>query len=431
MSRRYNWQLRGLVPVMFLYFLWRSLREPDYRKHWGERLGWVAAAPRQALWVHAASVGEVQAASLLLRAVRQQYPQLPLRMTVFTPAGRERAVQLAQDPLLAGLCVEYLPVDTVAAVNRYLRRSRPRLLVVMETEFWPNLLCACKAQGIPVLYASARLSAKSRDGLLKHLDTEFREEAVAAVRWFGTQSRADAQRLQAIGAAVEHIEVTGNVKFDCPPGEALRQRGMAQRQQWGAASRRVWLAASTHEGEEAIVLEAYQSLRGRWPDLLLLLAPRHPARFGRVVDVLRKQRRLFARRSAGDVIDAETEVILLDTLGELPWLYAAADLALVGGSLVPVGGHNLLEPVAVGTPVIVGPYTHQQQEMTERLLAEGALLQLQQPAQLAKAVEGLLSEPMRRQDLAQAATAVLIRNQGALARSLKQLTATLSLSPPA
>lgn len=414
---RYNLMMRALVPVLFAYFLLRSLREPDYRRDWGERLGFVQATAAADIWLHAASVGEVQAAVPLLRALLQQYPQCRLHVTCFTPTGAQRVQALA----LPGLQYSYLPVDTPAAVRRFLQRVQPKVGVIVEAEYWPNLLCACAERGIPVLYASARLSPRSLASLRKHLPAPLLQQATAAIHWAGAQSPADAQRLQALGVDAARVEVTGNLKFDQPVNPDIAAHGAALRQQWGAPARQVWIAASTHEGEEQAVLQAHRQLCEQHPQLLLILVPRHPQRFERVYKLIRQSALAPARRSRGDSVDADTEVLLGDTLGELPQLYAAADVAFVGGSLTPIGGHNLLEAAAVEVPMVVGPHTQAQQAMVAALKAEGGLREISSREQLAGSIHALLSQPQLAREQAAAARQVLQRNRGALARTLEQL----------
>ncbi len=374
MSRRlYSLLICCAAPIAFAVALWRGFRERGYWEGLGERFAWGArqgVAP--ALWVHAVSLGEVSAAAPLVRGLRAKYPGVPLVLTTATPTGRARAKALFGD----GVEVRFLPYDTRGAVARFLNSIRPRLAVIMETELWPQLFEECGRRGVPVLLASARLSAKSvlsyrRFGAL------FRGIFSAHV-WVAAQTDEDAARFLAIGAAASRTHVVGNIKFDIEPDPDAVEEGRRLRAGFGGA-RPVWVAGSTHAGEEEVVLDAHETLCGERPDALLLLVPRHPDRFQAVADLLVRRGVRFARRSRdmqgglhrggvdvggvgggndasgrgrsdrnGGLVDETTQVLLVDTVGELAALYAAADVAFVGGSLVPVGGHNLLEPAALG-----------------------------------------------------------------------------------
>ncbi len=423
MLRRWSWRyslsVYCLVPLLFLYFLWRSLREPGYREGWGERLGHAAPLP-QSLWLHAASVGEVQAAAPLIRALREAHPEIPLLVTTFTPSGAEQLRNLGAD-----VVQRYLPVDTPGAVARFLANAKPRLGVILETELWPNLLRGCAARSVPVLLASARLSAQSAANLRRFPGEPVLGEALRAVSFAGAQSAADAARYRELGIAAERVAVTGNIKFDLQLPPELKDEGAKLRADWQAAQRPVWIAASTHEGEEEQVLRVFHELRERFAELLLVLAPRHPQRFARVHELCRGESFSTARRSVQDKVDADTDIVLGDTLGELRLLYAASDVAFVGGSLVPIGGHNLLEAAALDVPVVTGPHTDSQREMAELLAAEGALEQVPHAAGLASAVAELLAAPELRADRARAGQAVLARNRGALDRVLARIETEL------
>ncbi len=420
MRWRYSLSVYCLVPLLFLYFFWRSLREPGYRQGWGERLGHGPSLP-ECLWLHAASVGEVQAAAALIRALRADYPALPVLVTTFTPAGADQLSRLFGNDVTQ----RYLPVDTPRAVARFLETTRPRLGIIVETELWPNLLRGCVARAIPVLLISARLSPQSLTNLRRFPGEPVLAQALAALHFVGTQSAADAARYRELGVAPERVEVTGNIKFDLQLPAVLKTEGQVLRGAWHAAERPVWIAASTHEGEEEQLLRVFAELRATIPDLLLVLVPRHPQRFGRVHDLCRRESFSTARRSVQDKVEADTDIVLGDTLGELPLSYATADVAFVGGSLVPIGGHNLLEPAALHLPVVTGPHTEAQSEMAELLNAEGALTQVQDAGGLREALIELLASPTLREDHARAGQAVLARNRGALARTLARIEAVL------
>jgi 3-deoxy-D-manno-octulosonic-acid transferase len=412
----YSLLLYCLTPLLLLRLLWRGLRAPAYLRRWPERFGWrVPSAWRGGVWIHAVSFGEVQAAVPLIKALQNR--AVPLLVTTMTPTGSQRVRELFGDR------VEhvYLPYDFPGASARFIKATRPRLGILLETELWPNLLHTCHAQAVPVALINARLSARSAaryayaPGLAREMLGHL--SAVAA------QSEADARRLIELGARPAKVNVTGSLKFEiAPPPCDPALRAMLGRE------RPVWIAASTHEGEEEQVLAAFSSLREKFPDLLLILVPRHPERFNRVADLCRRAAYPLIRRSEGGQVSAATAIYLGDTMGELPLLYAAADVAFVGGSLMPVGGHNPLEPAALAVPVVVGPHTFNFEEITRRLLAESAARQVQDGAELAGALAEYLSQPKLRRCHGDNARRFVEANRGALERVLKVLEALADLA---
>lgn len=411
----YSLTLYLCLPLVWLYFAWRGLREPDYLRGWGERLGYAKGLPAGGIWVHAASVGEVAAAAPLIRKLRERHPDLPCLVTTVTPTGRQRA----RAALGGEVSVAYLPFDLPGAVGRFLRRTRPRLGIVLEAELWPNLLHGCRRAGVPLLLANARLSeagvARYRRGPWGHLirDTVRGIDRVAAV------SETDAARFAALGVPGERISVTGNLKFDLELPPETGQRGAELRRNWRAAERPVWIAASTHAGEETAVLDAHAALLQEHPDLLLILVPRHPQRFDAVADLCRVRGFDFARRSRNDAIGAETRIVLGDTLGELPVFYAAADVAFVGGSLVPgIGGHNLLEPAALHLPLVTGEHLGNWFEVASLLRGAGALRRVVDAAELSEAISAWLEDEPGRETAGEAAANVVESRRGALERTL-------------
>jgi 3-deoxy-D-manno-octulosonic-acid transferase len=429
------------LPFASLVVLWRGLRERAYWRGWSARFGGGAALAGSApsLWVHAVSVGEVQAAASLVAALRAAWPALSLVVTSATPAGRERA----REAFGADADVRYAPYDLPWTLRAALRRLRPALLVVMETELWPNLFHECTRAGVPVLIASARLSARSAArwarfrGLLQPaLDTAV---TVAA------QSAADAGRFASLGVPATRIHVCGNIKFDRTSGAAVRARAQQLRTRY-AAARPMWVAGSTHPGEERAALEAHAALRATRGDALLVLAPRHSPRFGEVATTLAASGLSWLRRSAAGggiaaagvgravgVADsappASAAVLLLDTIGELEDFYAAADVAFVGGSLVPIGGHNLLEPAALGVATLTGPYQHNAPDIARLLGEAGGLQFVGNAAELGAALVRLMADEAARSRMATAAQATVAANRGALAKVLA-LVSDLLASPP-
>ncbi len=410
MRRLYSGLLRLAVPGAVAVALWRGLRERAYWAGLPQRLGYGApAAAPGALWLHAVSLGEVTAAAPLVRALRTRFADLPLVLTTATPTGRARALE----SFGTDIEVRYLPYDTPGATRRFLERLRPRLAVVMETELWPNLFRQCRLQGVPVVLASARLSARSVRRY-RRLEALCRE-VFAAVAAIGAQTAEDAARFVAIGAAPGTVSVVGNLKFDVEPPADAAARGREWRSACGA-ERPVWIAGSSHAGEEEEVLEAHAALRAERADALLLLVPRHPQRFAAVADLLARRGCRFQRRSAAEPLRTGTEVLLVDSVGELAALYAAADVAFVGGSLVPVGGHNLLEPAALGIPVLTGPHTGNAPDVAALLLARGGALEVADGRALGAALRGLFADPAQMRRMAVAARASGAENRGALRR---------------
>jgi 3-deoxy-D-manno-octulosonic-acid transferase len=406
-----------LRPVALAVVLWRGVGNRGYWHGLGERFGLGArpggrAAAAECLWVHAVSLGEVSAAAPLVRELRARHAELPLLLTTATPTGRARALALFGD----SVTVQFLPYDTPGSMRRFLERARPRLAVIMETELWPNLYDQCRRRGVPILLANARLAPKSVARYLR-FGALFRE-VFAGATFVAAQSTADAQRFVTIGARPARTSVVGNLKFDIVVDADLESRGRALRAGcWDA--RPVWIAGSTHAGEEDIVLEAHAVLLGTVPDALLLLVPRHPQRFTAVADLLNRRGLRFERRSGGNPVPQDAQVLLVDTVGELMTLYAAADVAFVGGSLVPVGGHNLLEPAAVGVPVITGPHQSNARQVAELLLREDALIEVADSGELARQLEALFADPARRGQFAARAAHVVAANRGSLARLLE------------
>jgi 3-deoxy-D-manno-octulosonic-acid transferase len=407
----YSALLYVVAPLALVATALRGLRDPSYRDRLGERLGYTQlrfATPP--LWIHAVSVGEVQAAAALVRALAQSHPQQPILLTTATPTGAQRVRALFGDSVRHA----YLPYDLPGAVRRFLTRTTPRVAIVMEREIWPNLFRACFARRIPILLASARISERSAQRHARFAGL-FRE-ALACDVTIAAQTAADAERFRAIGIPAAAVHVTGNIKFDFEVPEEARRTGAHIRAEFGA--RPVWIAGSTHEREEDVVLDAHERVRAARNDALLLLVPRHPNRFDAVKSWLRARNVRFVSRSTREAVAAETSVLLVDTLGELMSFYAAANVAFVGGSLVPIGGHNLLEPAALNRPIVVGPYNFNAVDIAAMFLSSGAAVQVESATQLASAVLDLLTSAARRDEMIAKAYAILQTNRGALARVL-------------
>jgi 3-deoxy-D-manno-octulosonic-acid transferase len=419
----YSLLIRCAAPIAFVMLLWRGLGDRGYWQGLRERFGFgppLANGP--SIWLHAVSLGEMSAAAPLIRAIMAKHPQFPVVLTSATPAGRARA-----QALFAGAAdIRYLPYDTPGSVRRFLSRIQPRLGVIMETELWPNLFAQCEHRGMPMLLASARLSAKSvsRYRYLRGLfGGVFQGNVVVAA-----QSAEDAERFAAIGAADAKIHVVGNVKFDLQLDGGSIQQGRDLRAQYGAA-RPVWIAGSTHAGEEELMLDAQGLLHRHLPRALLILVPRHKDRFAGVADLLARRGVRFVRRSSPEAVSADTEVLLADTVGELPMLYATSDVAFVGGSLVPIGGHNLLEPAALGLPVLTGPSHFNGKEIAQLLLQQGAAAEVANPAELEMALRRLIDDPLERQRMGRIGVALVAANRGSVQRLEGLIGALLAPEP--
>jgi 3-deoxy-D-manno-octulosonic-acid transferase len=413
----YSWLIRCAVPVALAANLWRGLRDRQYWQGLAQRLGFGPTLRTPSIWLHAVSLGEMSAAAPLARALRSRFPAIPLVVTTATPTGRARAAALFE----ADADIRYLPYDTPGSVRRFLERTLPNAAIIMETELWPNLLRECERRGIPVLLASARLSAKSvsryrRFGSL--FAGVFSKNLLVAA-----QSAEDAARFQSIGAAAERTPIVGNVKFDLEVDAGIVQAGKALRAAY-AAARPVWIAGSTHAGEEEQLLDAHTLLLRSIPNAVLLLVPRHKDRFAAVADLLARRDVRFARRSRmasgaqASQLPGDAPVLLVDTVGELNTLYASADAAFVGGSLTAVGGHNLLEPAALGLPVLTGPSYFNSKEIAQLLLARGAALEVKNAQDLAATLQRLLSQPATSKQIGSIGKEIIAANRGSVARLL-------------
>lgn len=401
-----------LVPGLLLHLAWRALHAPGYRRGWRQRFGFGLPRPgRPTIWVHAVSVGEVQAAAALVRALLDRHPGAPVVVTTMTPTGAERARALFGDRVLHA----FVPYDLAGAVRRFMDQVQPALALILETELWPNLWNECGRRGIPLVLSSARVSPRSVRWY-RRLSPLFREALSHGVI-IAAQTPADAGRFRLLGAAPARTHVTGNIKFDfeLPPGVA--QRGAAFRATH-APGRPVWVAASTHEGEEAQVLAAHREICARVPGALLLLVPRHPQRFAAVGELVERRGFGLVTRSSGAPATAGTAVCVCDSMGELTTFYAAADVAFVGGSLVPIGGHNLLEPAALSLPLVTGPHNENAADIAALMANSGALQVVPDAAALAAAVTALLGDAVERQRRGDAGRAALAANGGALGRLL-------------
>jgi 3-deoxy-D-manno-octulosonic-acid transferase len=405
-----------VAPLVSLVMLWRGLWDRSYWSGFPERFGFGPRLEPGGIWIHAVSVGEVQASAALVTTLRERYPTVPVVVTTLTPTGAARAKTLFKD--LAQ--VRYIPFDLPGSVRRFFNRVQPRLAVIFETELWPNLYHACGRRRIPLVLASARISSRSVSRY-RRLGSLFSDTLSSAVV-VAAQGESDADRFKSLGADPDRTHVTGNIKFDFSVPHDIGARGQRLREFY-AASRPVWVAGSTHGGEEEIILDAHRIVRGIHPRALLVLVPRHPPRFDEVAHALQRAGAHFVRRSQrvgekASAAAASADVLLVDTLGELLDFYAAADVAFVGGSLVPIGGHNLLEPAALGVPTLTGPYTNNSADVAKLLVARGAAAVVNNADELGQAVASLLSDPEERERIGELGRDSVDSNRGAVGKLL-------------
>ena len=393
------------------YWLARGVANRSYLDRLGQRFGFGFPRIDGCIWLHAVSVGEVQAAVPLIRALAERFPERTLLITTVTPTGAARVRAVFGDTVAHA----YIPFEFPHAVNNFFSRVVPDAALIMETEIWPNLYRGCGVRDVPLILVSARISPKSVPGYRKMLSLI--RETLSHGIIIAAQSEQDAERFLSLGASAERTCVMGNIKFDVVQDPGLAERGRdVRRELFGP--RPVWIAASTHEGEEALLLTVHAKLRERYPELLLVLVPRHPERFAGVRELVEKGGFEVVSRSEGRAADADTTVFLCDTMGEVPLFYAASDVAFVAGSLVPIGGHNLLEPAAVGVPIITGPHNFNAQDIADLFIDLGACVKVDTPDELVEAISRLLDNPDEAARLGAAGRDVLEKNRGALERLL-------------
>lgn len=414
--RLYQVLLYLIQPLIWLRLLLRSRKAPAYRKRWGERYGFCKGkVVPQGILLHSVSVGETLAAVPLVRALRHHYPDLPITVTTMTPTGSERVRSAFGDDVYH----VYLPYDLPGSVNRFLKTVDPKLVIIMETELWPNLISKLNQRKIPLIIANARLSERSAAGYQKL--GSFVKTMLQKITLIAAQNQEDGERFIELGLKRSHLHVTGSLKFDISVTPELAARAVALRRQW-AAHRPVWIATSTHEGEETIILETHKKLLTQFPQLLLILVPRHPERFPKAEQLTREAGLKYTLRSTDAVPDAQTQVVIGDTMGELMLLYGIADLAFVGGSLVERGGHNPLEAAAHAIPVIMGPHTFNFKNICAKLDQAEGLITVTDSESMATAIASLLNDEDYRRYYGRHAVEVLHENQGALLRLLTLLS---------
>ena len=396
------------------YWLVRGISNRAYLQRLGERLGIGYPRLERCIWIHAVSVGEVVAAVPLIRALEKRYPDRPMLVTTVTPTGAARVAAVFGEEVYH----TYIPFETPPMINHFFAATNPEVALILETEIWPNLYRGCGVRGIPLVLVSARISPKSVRSYRRLLPL-FRETLSHGIV-IAAQSDADAKRFLSLGAAPERTRVTGNIKFDVELAPDLPLRGQELRSDL-FGDRPVWVAASTHEGEEELVFDAHRILLEKRPDLLLVLVPRHPQRFQAVRELAARQAMSVVARTEGVPCSAATTVFLGDTMGELLLFYAASDVAFVGGSLVPIGGHNLLEPAALGLPLLSGPHVFNAQEIADMFVARHACRIVNDSIELADEVARLLSDAVTAARMGDAGRDILERNRGALARLMAMI----------
>ncbi len=404
-----------IQPFVWLRLLLRSRKAPAYRKRWAERYGFCRGkvAP-DGIMLHSVSVGETLAAIPLVRALRHRYPTIPITVTTMTPTGSERV----QSAFGKNVHHVYLPYDLPCAMNRFLDTVRPKLVIVMETELWPNMITALHNRKIPLVIANARLSERSAKGYKKL--GNFTRRLMSRITLIAAQNEEDAGRFLELGLKRSQLTVTGSLKFDISVTPELAARAITLRRQW-APRRKVWIATSTHDGEESIILDAHRQLLAKFPDLLLILVPRHPERFKDAKELVQKSGFSYTLRSSGEIPSGSTQVVIGDSMGELMLLYGIADLAFVGGSLVERGGHNPLEPAAHAIPVLMGPHIFNFKDICAKLQQADGMIAVSDAESLVTEITTLLTDEDYRLYYGRHAVEVLHQNQGALQRLLQLL----------
>lgn len=425
----YQFLLALLLPLYRLRVWQRSRALPDYQEEVIERFAVKPAAQshlpknqltknQQIIWIHAVSVGETNAAQPVIEHFLKQGKPVLVTNTTRTGQARAKALFAQQYPDLFEAV--FLPVDTVGLIERFLQCYQPRLFILIETELWPNALALTHQAGIPSILLNARLSARSAKGYGKF--SRLTRPMLAQLSCIAAQDQDTAQRFMALGAHPDKVVVTGSIKFDIQPPKHVLQQAEQLTQQWQLQQRPILVAASTHEPEEAEILAQFPTLLRQYPDALLIIVPRHPERFDRVAELIKKNGYGLFRRSQQQRIQVNTQVYLADSMGELWLWYALATLAFVGGSLSRTGGHNPLEPIALGIPVVMGEHTFNFKMIAETLVQAGALIQVDDASQLMQTWQRWLTQPELAKQAGHAGLQVMRANQGALARQLGLIT---------
>jgi len=408
-----------LWPYIFFHLWWRSRKQPEYLDHIGERFGrYQVSCDKPVIWLHSVSVGETRATATLVRELRENYPDHQILLTHTTPTGRAASEQLFSDDVIR----VYLPYDYPFAVQRFLRHFRPCVGVLLETEIWYNLIHACHAESIPLLLLNARLSDQSARGYARF--PRLTRAGLHELFLIAAQTEEDAMRLASL--ANRAVPVMGNLKFDIEPPPAMLELGKQLRTYFGS-DRPVFLAASTREGEEALLLEALQ--HAAVENMLVVIVPRHPQRFDEIASLIRQRGLHMQRRSATEFIAADTQIVLGDSMGEMFAYYAACDVAFIGGSLLPFGGQNLIEACAVGTPVLIGPHTYNFAQATEQAVANGAAMQIKHADELVNQLNFLLHDHAQLERMGKAGKRFVSNNRGATGHAMAHIALAINQRP--
>ena len=411
------------LPLYFIRLIIRAVQNPDYLKRWGERLGYGSNLPTEGktvLWIHAVSVGEVNASIPLVRSLLDTYSNSEILVTTSTPTGSK----ILLDKMGARVKHQYVPLDLPACLNVFLDRWNPKAVIVLETEIWPNLLAVCKERGIFTALVNARLSEKSKDKY--NMVRPLAAEALGNLDLLIAQYDSDANRFKEINTNLK-IEVCGNLKFDQQVPEEMHSISSSIRDSWSEGEQRPTLiAASTHETEEEFVLDAFLEILEEAKDALLIIVPRHPERFETVFEYIQNRDLSVARRSKKEDVTPETKVLLGDTMGELNFLYSVSDVAFVGGSLVDHGGQNLLEPASLGLPLSSGKSLRNFQEIADELQEDKALFLIEQQRELSDFFIEMISKPRKSARIGKASAKVFEKNRGVLIKINKFLNKPLS-----
>ncbi len=410
-----------LAPLVLLRLFFLGSKNPAYRQRWKERFGFLSwdKVDKPVIWIHAVSVGEVNAAMPIINNLLEEYTNHILLITTVTPTGAITVEKQFADDVIH----RYLPYDLPYSVNRFLRVVQPSLLITMETEIWPNLYQSCENLKIPILIINARLSQRSAKGY--RLVSKLMQETLSLVDIVAAQTSKDAERFISFGAAKDKVVVTGNLKFDINVPPSIKEQAQSLKRYF-SVNRPVWIAASTHDGEDEIILNAHIKLLKAYPDAILIIAPRHPERSDKIASLCKNLQLNFVKRSDHKTFTTEHAIYLLDTLGELQLHYAASQVAFVGGSLVAKGGQNMMEPASLGLPIITGPYTFNFTEITELLSAGDALIRVSDEQQLMQEVCTLLGDANERHHRGEIGREVIESNKGNIDRLMKLIKPYLS-----
>ncbi|WP_394129179.1 lipid IV(A) 3-deoxy-D-manno-octulosonic acid transferase [Shewanella maritima] len=414
----YSLLLYLLFPLVILYLCLRSVKSAEYRKRWGERFGLMNLKSTDVMF-HCVSMGETLAAVELIKQLMQQYPHLSFTVTTTSPTGSEQVINAFGDSVQH--C--YLPFDFSYAAKRFIRKVNPSTLVIMETELWPNLIHFAKQSQVSIVLANARLSAKS--AAKYQAKPKLSIPMLQSIDLIIVQTQQEFERFAALGVAQDKLLVSGSLKFDLKIAPELSERAKQLRLQWQRPDAPIWVAGSVHPGEFDIMLEAHQQVLAQYPDALLVVVPRHPEQFDAAAQRILQQDLTLARRSLNQDVTLETQVVLGDTMGELLMIYGAAEQAFVGGTLIENGGHNPLEPAAMGLPVFVGPHHWDFAEITHLLEQAGGLQVIDDSMSLAHCLLNNIANPAERQKAAGSAMSVVDANKGALKKHLSALNQLL------